>query len=100
MAEYAIRAEGLVKSFRAFTARHRPGGAAGDVCALLGAMARQDDGGAHPDHAAAPGRRFRRGGRVRRAARAEARARIGVTGQGATVDELLTGKQNLRIVGS
>jgi len=30
---------------------------------------------------------------------AEVRARIGVAGQGATVDELLTGRQNLRIVG-
>jgi len=103
VAEYAIRAEGLVKSFRRTPALRGIDLAVppGTVCALLGrngagkttavriltTLLRPDAG-----TAAVAGFDARR-------EPAEVRARIGVTGQGATVDQLLTGRQNLRIVG-
>jgi ABC-2 type transport system ATP-binding protein len=101
--DHAIRAEGLVKSFGAVRALtgvdlEVP---AGTVCALLGGngagktttvrilttLIRPDAGRAEVagfDVATEPGR---------------VRARIGVTGQSATMDELLTGRQNLDIIG-
>jgi ABC-2 type transport system ATP-binding protein len=101
--EHAIRAEGLVKCFGAVRALAGvdldvP---AGTVCALLGrngagktttvriltTLIRPDRGRARVagfDVADQPGR---------------VRARIGVTGQSATMDDLLTGRQNLDIVG-
>ena len=103
MAEYAIRAEGLAKSFKRTQALHGIDLAVppGTVCALLGrngagkttavriltTLLRPDAGSA-----AVAGFDVLR-------EPAEVRARIGVAGQGATVDELLTGRQNLRIVG-
>jgi ABC-2 type transport system ATP-binding protein len=101
--EYAIRAEGLAKSFKRTQALRGIDLAVppGTVCALLGrngagkttavriltTLLRPDAGSA-----AVAGFDVLR-------APAEVRARIGVAGQGATVDELLTGRQNLRIVG-
>ena len=103
MAEYAIRAEGLAKSFKRTQALRGIDLAVppGTVCALLGrngagkttavriltTLLRPDAGSA-----AVAGFDVLR-------EPAEVRARIGVAGQGATVDELLTGRQNLRIVG-
>ena len=103
MAEHAIRAEGLAKSFKRTQALRGIDLAVppGTVCALLGrngagkttavriltTLLRPDAGSA-----AVAGFDVLR-------APAEVRARIGVAGQGATVDELLTGRQNLRIVG-
>ena len=103
MAEHAIRAEGLAKSFKRTQALREIDLAVppGTVCALLGrngagkttavriltTLLRPDAGSA-----AVAGFDVLR-------APAEVRARIGVAGQGATVDELLTGRQNLRIVG-
>jgi len=103
VAEYAIRAEGLAKSFKRTPALRGIDLAVppGTVCALLGrngagkttavriltTLLRPDAGSA-----AVAGFDVLR-------EPAEVRARIGVTGQGATVDELLTGRQNLRIVG-
>jgi ABC-2 type transport system ATP-binding protein len=103
VADYAIRAEGLAKSFKRTPALRGIDLAVppGTVCALLGrngagkttavriltTLLRPDAGTAEVA-----------GFDVLRAP-AEVRARIGVAGQGATVDELLTGRQNLRIVG-
>ena len=103
VADYAIRADGLAKSFRRTPALRGVDLAvpAGRVCALLGrngagkstavriltTLIRPDAG-----TAAVAGFDVLRDP-------AGVRARIGVTGQGATVDELLTGRQNLRIVG-
>ena len=103
MAEYAIRAEGLAKSFKRTQALRGIDLAVppGTVCALLGrngagkttavriltTLLRPDAGSA-----AVAGFDVLR-------EPAEVRARIGVAGQGTTVDELLTGRQNLRIVG-
>jgi ABC-2 type transport system ATP-binding protein len=103
VAEHAIRAEGLAKSFKRTQALRGVDLAVppGTVCALLGrngagkttavriltTLLRPDAGSA-----AVAGFDVLR-------APAEVRARIGVAGQGATVDELLTGRQNLRIVG-
>jgi len=103
VAEHAIRAEGLAKSFKRTQALRGIDLAVppGTVCALLGrngagkttavriltTLLRPDAGSA-----AVAGFDVLR-------APAEVRARIGVAGQGATVDELLTGRQNLRIVG-
>jgi ABC-2 type transport system ATP-binding protein len=103
VAEYAIRAEGLAKSFKRTQALRGIDLAVppGTVCALLGrngagkttavriltTLLRPDAGSA-----AVAGFDVLR-------EPAEVRARIGVAGQGATVDELLTGRQNLRIVG-
>jgi ABC-2 type transport system ATP-binding protein len=103
VADYAIRADGLAKSFRRTPALRGVDLAvpAGTVCALLGrngagkstavriltTLIRPDAG-----TAAVAGFDVLRDP-------AGVRARIGVTGQGATVDELLTGRQNLRIVG-
>ena len=103
MAEYAIQAEGLAKSFKRTQALRGIDLAVppGTVCALLGrngagkttavriltTLLRPDAG-----TAAVAGFDVLR-------EPAEVRARIGVAGQGATVDELLTGRQNLRIVG-
>jgi ABC-2 type transport system ATP-binding protein len=103
VAEHAIRAEGLAKSFKRTQALRSIDLAVppGTVCALLGrngagkttavriltTLLRPDAGSA-----AVAGFDVLR-------EPAEVRARIGVAGQGATVDELLTGRQNLRIVG-
>ena len=103
MAKDAIWAEGLAKSFKRTPALRGIDLAVppGTVCALLGrngagkttavriltTLLRPDAGSA-----AVAGFDVLR-------EPAEVRARIGVTGQGATVDELLTGRQNLRIVG-
>ena len=103
MAEYAIRAEGLVKSFRRRPALRGIDLAVppGTVCALLGRNGAGKSTAVRilttlirPDAGTAAVAGF---GVLRDPA--EVRARIGVTGQGATVDELLTGRQNLRIVG-
>ena len=103
MTEYAIRADGLAKSFgrtqalRDVSLRVPPG----SVCALLGrngagktttvriltTLIRPDAGHAEVagfDVTADPAR---------------VRARIGVAGQSATMDELLTGRQNLDLIG-
>ena len=103
MTEYAIRADGLARSFgrtqalRDVSLRVPPG----SVCALLGrngagktttvriltTLLRPDAGHAEVagfDVAADPAR---------------VRARIGVAGQSATMDELLTGRQNLDLIG-
>ena len=103
MAEEAIHAEGLVKSFKKTRALRGIDLSvrAGSVQALLGrngagkstavriltTLTRPDAGSATVagfDVVRAPER---------------VRARIGVTGQGPTVDELLTGRQNLMIIG-
>ena len=103
MTEYAIRADGLAKSFgrtqalREVSLRVPPG----SVCALLGrngagksttvriltTLIRPDAGRAEVagfDVTRDPGR---------------VRARIGVAAQSATMDELLTGRQNLDLIG-
>jgi len=103
VAEYAIRAEGLAKSFKRTQALRGIELAVppGTVCALLGRNGAGKTTAVRilttllrPDAGAARVAGFD----VLRAP-AEVRARIGVAGQGATVDELLTGRQNLRIVG-
>jgi ABC-2 type transport system ATP-binding protein len=56
--------------------------------------------GAHPDHAAAPGRRAGGGRGPRRGAGAAAvRRSIGLSGQSAAIQEELTGRENLEIIG-
>src|SRR5580704_3947478 len=103
MTEYAIRADGLAKSFgpthalRDVSLRVPPG----SVCALLG---RNGAGKTttvrilttliRPD----AGRAEVAGFDVTRDP-ARVRARIGMAGQSATMDELLTGRQNLDIIG-
>ena len=103
MAEYAIRAEGLAKSFKRTQALRGIDLAVppGTVCALLGRNGAGKTTAVRilttllrPDAGSAAVAGF---DVVREPA--EVRARIGVAGQGATVDELLTGRQNLRIVG-
>lgn len=103
MAEYAIRAEGLAKSFKRTPALRGIDLAVppGTVCALLGRNGAGKTTAVRilttllrPDAGTAGVAGFD----VLREP-AEVRARIGVAGQGATVDELLTGRQNLRIVG-
>ena len=103
MAEYAIRAEGLAKSFKRTQALRGIDLAVppGTVCALLGRNGAGKTTAVRilttllrPDAGTAGVAGFD----VLREP-AEVRARIGVAGQGATVDELLTGRQNLRIVG-
>ena len=61
---------------------------------------RQDDGGADPHHADSP-RRGDGDGRGHRCAASsrEVRDKIGVAGQYAALDELLTGRENLGMVG-
>jgi ABC-2 type transport system ATP-binding protein len=103
VAEYAIRAEGLAKSFKRTQALRGIDLAVppGTVCALLGRNGAGKTTAVRilttllrPDAGTAGVAGFD----VLREP-AEVRARIGVAGQGATVDELLTGRQNLRIVG-
>jgi ABC-2 type transport system ATP-binding protein len=103
VAEYAIWAEGLAKSFKRTQALRGIDLAVppGTVCALLGRNGAGKTTAVRilttllrPDAGTAGVAGFD----VLRAP-AEVRARIGVAGQGATVDELLTGRQNLRIVG-
>jgi ABC-2 type transport system ATP-binding protein len=103
VAEYAIRAEGLAKSFKRTQALRGIDLAVppGMVCALLGRNGAGKTTAVRilttllrPDAGSAAVAGF---DVVREPA--EVRARIGVAGQGATVDELLTGRQNLRIVG-
>ncbi len=103
MAEEAITAEGLVKSFRKTRALRgidlsvrsgtvlallgRNGAGKSTAVRILTTLTRPDAGSATVagfDVIRSPER---------------VRARIGVTGQGPTVDELLTGRQNLVIVG-
>jgi ABC-2 type transport system ATP-binding protein len=103
MTEYAIRADGLAKSFGRTQALRQVSlrVPAGSVCALLGrngagktttvriltTLIRPDAGRAEVagfDVTKDPGR---------------VRARIGMAGQSATMDELLTGRQNLDIIG-
>jgi ABC-2 type transport system ATP-binding protein len=103
VAEYAIRAEGLAKSFKRTQALRGIDLAVppGTVCALLGRNGAGKTTAVRilttllrPDAGTAGVAGFD----VLREP-AEVRARIGVAGQGATVDDLLTGRQNLRIVG-
>jgi ABC-2 type transport system ATP-binding protein len=103
MTEYAIQADGLAKSFGRTQALRQVSlrVPAGSVCALLGrngagkttivriltTLIRPDAGRAEVagfDVTSDPAR---------------VRARIGVAGQSATMDELLTGQQNLDIIG-
>ena len=103
MTEYAIRAEGLARSFgrtqalRQVSLLVRPG----SVCALLG---RNGAGKTTTVRIlttlarAAAARAEVAGFDVTRDP-ARVRARIGVAGQSATTDELLTGQQNLDIIG-
>jgi ABC-2 type transport system ATP-binding protein len=103
MTDYAIRADGLAKTFGRTTALRDVSlrVPAGTVCALLG---RNGAGKTttvrilttliQPDAGRAEVAGFdviKQPQRVR--------ARIGVTGQSATMDELLTGRQNLDIIG-
>ena len=103
MTEYAIQADGLAKSFGRTQALRQVSlrVPAGSVCALLGrngagktttvriltTLIRPDAG-----HAEVAGFDVTRDP-------ARVRARIGVAGQSATMDELLTGEQNLDIIG-
>ena len=103
MTEYAIQADGLAKSFGRVQALRQVSlrVPAGRVCALLG---RNGAGKTttvrilttliRPD----AGRAEVAGFDVTRDP-ARVRARIGVAGQSATMDELLTGQQNLDIIG-
>jgi ABC-2 type transport system ATP-binding protein len=101
--DYAIWAEGLVKSFRRTAALRGINLAVppGTVCALLGRNGAGKTTAVRilttlirPDAGSATVAGFDVINEPR-----QVRARIGVTGQSATVDELLTGRQNLRIVG-
>jgi ABC-2 type transport system ATP-binding protein len=103
MTEYAIRADGLARSFGRTQALRQVSlrVPAGSVCALLG---RNGAGKTttvrilttliRPD----AGRAEVAGFDVTRDP-ARVRARIGVAGQSATMDELLTGQQNLDLIG-
>ena len=103
MSQEAIHAEGLVKSFRKTRALRgidltvrsgtvlallgRNGAGKSTAVRILTTLTRPDAGSAQVagfDVVRSPER---------------VRARIGVTGQGPTVDELLTGRQNLMIIG-
>jgi len=103
VSQEAIRAEGLVKSFRKTRALRgidltvrsgtvlallgRNGAGKSTAVRILTTLTRPDAGSARVagfDVVRSPER---------------VRARIGVTGQGPTVDELLTGRQNLMIIG-
>jgi ABC-2 type transport system ATP-binding protein len=101
--DYAIRADGLVKSFKRTAALRGIDLAVppGTVCALLGRNGAGKTTAVRilttllrPDAGSATVAGFDVITEPR-----QVRARIGVTGQSATVDELLTGRQNLRIVG-
>jgi ABC-2 type transport system ATP-binding protein len=101
--DYAIRAEGLVKSFKRTAALRGIDLAVppGTVCALLGRNGAGKTTAVRilttlirPDAGSATVAGFDVITEPR-----QVRARIGVTGQSATVDELLTGRQNLRVVG-
>jgi ABC-2 type transport system ATP-binding protein len=101
--DYAIRADGLVKSFKRTKALRGIDLAVppGTVCALLGRNGAGKTTAVRilttllrPDAGSATVAGFDVVTEPR-----QVRARIGVTGQSATVDELLTGRQNLRIVG-
>src|ERR1700722_13122480 len=103
MTEYAIQADGLARSFGRIQALRQVSlrVPAGSVCALLG---RNGAGKTttvrilttliRPD----AGRAEVAGFDVTRDP-ARVRARIGVAGQSATMDELLTGQQNLDVIG-
>ena len=99
-----IHAEGLVKVYGELRALDGLDLAVpeGTVLGLLGPeRRRQDHRGAHPDHAARAGRRARPRWPASTSRRepAEVRARIGLSGQYAAVDEYLTGFENLDMVG-
>ena len=103
MSEYAIRADGLAKSFGRTQALREVSLRVprGSICALLGrngagktttvriltTLIRPDAG------------RAQVAGFNVTASPARVRARLGVAGQNSTVDELLTGRQNLDIIG-